>query len=90
MAGLPDISDLIEVKETLVSIGAAFRKLGKKADESRTIIEDNILKRYRAAGVTKDDCDHPIIRYMGMGDSECGYCRTDVRSFPEPYVKPNQ
>ena len=70
MVNLPDISDLIEAEKRFEE----SRKEVDLAKEAFELLQDKVVDRYKKAGVTPDDCDHPVVRYCGMGENECRCC----------------
>ena len=72
MAELPDVSDLLRRIEEARSLKEKFEAAEKLAEEARALI----IERYEKAGVTHDECDHPLYSHR-RGDSAnvCCYCQ---------------
>lgn len=79
MSTLPDISDLVQQrKEAHDSLDDLKGKIAEKENEI-TQVNKVIVQRYKALGVKAENCDHPVVRYAGMGENYCQCCDTCVR-----------
>ncbi|MFC1686903.1 hypothetical protein ACFL0E_00925 [Nanoarchaeota archaeon] len=74
MADLPDISNLLKIVEETEGLQERLRKEQGNAYRLTKKIKQEIIQRYKAANVTQDYCDHPVINYGGMGTSDCACC----------------
>jgi len=74
VANLPDITDLLEAREKYRTL---YEALHKKVDEAREEIsrrEEEVVRCYKAANISEKECNHPVTKYLGMGESECTCC----------------
>ncbi len=71
---LPDITDLLEARENHTVL---YETLYPKADEVEreiTRLEEEAVRRYKAANISEEECNHPVNKYLGRGESECSCC----------------
>lgn len=71
---LPDISDLLEDRENLKHSGLIIKDT-KEYYKREMDIANAISERYNAAGITKEDCDHPAWRVVENEYWTEYYCR---------------
>ena len=77
MANLPDITDLLEAWKKHGTLYEAHEILQKRVAEAReeiSLLEEEAVRNYKAANISEEECNHPIIRYRGFGESECACC----------------
>ncbi len=77
MANLPDITDMLEAWKNYGTLYETYEALNKKVAEAREEIgrlEEEAVRNYKAANISEEECNHPIIRYRGLGESECICC----------------
>jgi hypothetical protein len=74
MAELPDISDLLTAEKDVVEIQTEYDRRIKEARDKYTGLRGEVVQRYKAAGIGPEDCDHPVIKYWGMGEDQCECC----------------
>lgn len=77
MANLPDITDLLEAWKNYGALYETYETLQKKvaeAGEEISQLEEEVVRRYKAANIPEIECNHPVIRYQGLGESECACC----------------
>jgi len=83
MANLPNVSDLLpDLSRTKDRIMGLEGELGG-AKEKQERLEREILGRYRDAGVTPEECDHPVVKHQELTDY-CGYCRSLIEEKDNP------
>lgn len=71
---LPDISDLVQAREeTSTLIQDMEREIGSNRIKVEKLNQE-IVQRYKALGVKADYCDHPVVKYEGMGSNSCECC----------------
>ena len=77
MPCLPDISDFLEVKETVSRLQRELSKVGEElfsADYTLQRKQEEVIRRYRAAGIGEEDCNHPLWVYRWLGKTQCECC----------------
>ncbi len=81
MRKLPDISDLLRAEKKFEGLYKKYNKIREEMqDYNKTTlreIELKVIDRYKAAGITPEECDHPVTRYpryQGLGIDECECC----------------
>ncbi|MEK6968896.1 MAG: hypothetical protein AABW48_00540 [Nanoarchaeota archaeon] len=79
--GLPDISDLLEAEKGLFDsqqkLNAKQQELNaelKSLEAERNRLRERIVNVYKTAQVTSEECDHPVVKYQGMGMTQCRCC----------------
>lgn len=75
MVNLPDISDLLEAQKEVTDLHDKF----KGAQERLTEVEEEVVRRYKDAKITTEYCNHPVVKYCGMGESECKCCDEPIQ-----------
>lgn len=70
MAKLPDISDLVDARIDFEDLRNRLDTAGKEIYR----IENEVVQRYKSAGIAEEDCNHPVVKYQGMGENECSCC----------------
>lgn len=78
MPKLPDISDYLTTKDTISQLQREMSTIGQRlfsADSALKILREAVIQRYEAAGITEEDCDHPLWTYRGLGQTQCECCR---------------
>ncbi len=74
MAELPDISDLITARENYKTIYDTLYQKVEEAAEKLRRCETEVVLRYQKANISVEECDHPVQKYLGLGESECACC----------------
>ncbi len=74
MANLPDITDLLEARENYKALYEVLHKKVDEAGEEISRLEEEIVRRYKAANISEEKCNHPVTKYLGLGESECACC----------------
>ncbi|MFH0752603.1 MAG: hypothetical protein V1914_03295 [archaeon] len=70
MVDLPDITDLIEAEDNVKTLRKEFAKAMEKLGDTRK----EVIQRYKTTNVSQKDCNHPVVKYCGMGEIECECC----------------
>ena len=69
---VPEVSDLLETIER----SRVLRQQHQAAEEAAAVAMAQLIRRYEAAGVTREQCDHPhYIHRSGDSTNVCCYCQ---------------
>lgn len=77
MAKLPEISDLVNARTNLGCLQSKLTDLQAELNTARKAllcIEKEVIQRYKSANISEKDCNHPVIEYLGMGETQCACC----------------
>lgn len=77
MAKLPDISDLLKAEKKSAGLQKKYEKIQQEMQDNNKRLREiqlKVIDRYNAASICPQVCDHPVIRYCGMGEDECECC----------------
>jgi hypothetical protein len=72
----PDISDLLQIIER----ARVLREQHLAAEAAAKRAMGELIKRYEAAGITYDECNHPVYAHRSADSiNACCYCQKRLR-----------